>query len=314
MALKQDKLGFELEKMIKVNKNDMNYFNALEQLHEVRKRSKANKGPVRDIEMEQLLKVKTPLYRVEQYDEKELIELQRTIIQSAGAIGGLPQGHKQVFEKKGWLTPFLLGYDGLTTGRWNYWTDIMMKGTLEGSGPIPQIEWSRDVAAIHQVKKMLYKCMDGVASEGATAMDFADWLMWGLAATNEKPKISDKVNEYWYRNFDLALVLLYPTDYMSALLEDVTSKGYKDSLGYFSTPPSVTQLMTTMVAMGDDPEDMKMKSVLDSCVGCGAMLLPMSNYCLFAAGQDINPVAVKFSIIQMYWYAPWYAINPFDKP
>ncbi|PGQ88174.1 hypothetical protein [Priestia megaterium] len=320
MAIRQEAL--------QVSENDLNYFKTIEKLEEIR--SSVNRfSPKERKQWEKDLQAKEHLYRFEQYHPRELIRMQHTIIQSAEAVGGLPTSHHDALEKRGWMVPFLLGYDEIMTGRWNYWTEIMLKGTIEGSGPIPQIDWSTDHLAIHQVRKMLFHCMDGVWHESVSPEDFADWLLWGLAGTDQPPKISERVSEHWFKTFDLALVLSHPTDYLSGLLEDLSSKGHRQALGYFSTPPAVTQLMASLVmSNANNPvqpslgtaglsaerlEEMKMQTAYDATVGCGATLLPASNYCLFAAGQDINSVAVKFCLIQFYWYAPWYAKNPFNK-
>lgn len=254
---------------------------------------------------------KAPLYRVHEHSPEKLEKMTTTLLLEAQLLGGLPKHHSEVFHKRGWLLPFLMAYDQLLWGRWDYWGDILVKGTLEGSGPIPQIEWCSS-EHVHQVKKMLTSCLDHTYYEGARIHEFADWLLWGLGATKEPPKISANVNEHWYKTFDLFLVLRYPTDYLSGLLEEASSQGYQQALGYYSTPFTVTTMMNKIVLEGnEDPETHKYESVYDGCVGCGAMLLPASNYTLFGCGQDISPIAVKLCQIQMLWYAPWYAINPF---
>jgi hypothetical protein len=69
-------------------------------------------------------------------------------------------------------------------------------------------------------------------------------------------------------------------------------------------------MMTEIAAGGGDPEVLKRQSVMDPCIGCGALLLPASNYHLKGFGQDISHIAVKLAKIQMYWYAPWFAFHP----
>jgi len=133
-----------------------------------------NLDPKTKREVLESAKQKAPLYRLEMYSQEELISMMKTIGEWALANGGAPQGHKEALEKKGWLFPYLMGYDQLATGRWNYWIDILAKNTLEGSGPIPQIEWSHDREAIHQVRKMLFNCVDGVWHEGVGPNEFAD--------------------------------------------------------------------------------------------------------------------------------------------
>lgn len=241
---------------------------------------------------------------MERFTPDQLKTLQRDVQSYAIAIGGLPKNHSEVFEKRGWLTPFLLGYDDLLWGRWEYWNELCMQGTIKDSGPIPQIEWARfGESGVDHTQKMLAKCLDHYE---ATIDNFADWLLWGLAGTSEPPKISEKLNEHFYRNFDLFLVLSYPTDYLSWLLSEATGKGYKEGLGYYPTPFTLVEMITKLSMDGEDPESLKRHTLNDPCVGCGAFLLPASNYVLRAYAMDISLIAVKLCKIQMAWYAPWF--------
>lgn len=250
-------------------------------------------------------KAKCDLYRLERFSPERLARLPHELASYGEAINGLPKHHGESLDKRGWLLPFLFTYDDLLWGRWSYWTDILMKGTIEGSGPIPQIEWV-DISnsAAQATKNMLSECMNHYE---ATIDNFVDWLLWGLAATLHQPKVSDALNEHYYLHFDLFLLLDNPMDYLSYLLCDQTGRGYKAGLGYYPTPFHITQMMVEMTHAGGDPEVMKRQSVMDPCVGCGAMLLPASNYFLRGYGQDISGIAVKLCMIQMYFYAPWYA-------
>jgi hypothetical protein len=248
---------------------------------------------------------KSQLYRMNRFSPERIARLSHDITGYAQAINGLPQNHSEVFEKRGWLLPFLFSYDDLLWGRWQYWFEIQTRGTIENSGPIPQIEWT-DIwsTPAEATKKMFVSCLH---HHEANIDNFAEWLLWGLAGTNEKPRLSEKLNEHYYREFDLFLVLDNPTDYLSHVLCDQTGKGYKSGLGYFPTPFSITRMMVEMTHGDGDLEKMKRQSVLDPAIGCGAMLLPTSNYFLRGYGQDISGIAVKLCTIQMYFYAPWYA-------
>lgn len=251
---------------------------------------------------------KEELYRLTRFKKEELEKLPAEISGYAKAIGGLPQNHKEVFEKRGWLLPFLFTFDDLLWKRWDYWTTILMKKTIVGSGPIPQIEWcSPHKRGAIETKKMLERCL---AHHESNIDKFADWLLWGLASGDNKPQISERLNEHYYREFDLFLVLDNPTDYFSDLLTLETGRGYQSGLGYFPTPPSLTQLLTGLTLFNDNGrgwEEMKRMAVYDPCVGCGATLLPASNYMLRAYAQDISSIAIKLCKIQFYFYAPWYA-------
>ncbi|MEB9897776.1 N-6 DNA methylase [Bacillus cereus] len=250
-------------------------------------------------------KDKNHLYRISRFNPEHLTQVIHDIAAYALPIGGLPQNHKDVFEKRGWLLPFLFAYDDLLWGRWKYWTDILQKGTISESGPIPQIEWVDPMSSYaEQTKKMFAICLQHYE---ATIDNFAEWLLWGLAGSNEKPLISEKLNEHYYKEFDLFLVLDNPTDYLSYVLCEVTGKGYKSVLGYYPTPFSITQMMTDIVHGDGEPEQLKRQTVYDPCVGCGATLLPASNYFLRGYGQDVSGIALKLCVIQLFFYAPWFA-------
>ncbi len=62
---------------------------------------------------------------------------------------------------------------------------------------------------------MLTNCLQ---HHEANIDNFAEWLLWGLAGSNNMPPISAKLNEHYYKEFDLFVVLDNPTDYMSHLL------------------------------------------------------------------------------------------------
>ncbi len=255
------------------------------------------------------------LYRMERFSSEQIVRLHSEVSANAQAIGGLPLHHSEVFEKRGWLLPFLFGYDEMLWGRWNYWLEILYKGSIDGSKAIPQITWSdASSAPALATTKMFTQCL---SHHEANIETFADWLMWGLAATEECPKITAVLNEHYYRIFDLFLVLDNPTDYLSYVLCDQTGKGYKAGLGYYPTPFNITQLMVEICHGGTDAKILKKQTVYDPCIGCGAMLLPASNYFLRGFGQDISGIAVKLASIQMHFYAPWFArpgaVEGFDE-
>lgn len=249
---------------------------------------------------------KEDLYQVDRFTPIELMKVHTDIEAHAVAIKGMPQNHGEVFNKRGWMLPFLFAYDSLLWKRWDYWFEIIEKGTIEGSGPIPQIEWSSG-EGVQATKKMLRKCLE---HHDSTIDKFAQWLIWSLSIDKEGTLdgISADLNEHYYKHFDLFLVLNYPTDYLSGVLSEETGKGYKGALGYYPTPFHIVEFMTAITFTED--KDYKKEIVNDPCLGCGAMLLPASNYTLRGGGQDISRIAVSLATIQTYWYAPWYAFHP----
>lgn len=246
--------------------------------------------------------------------DKYIQQLEQNISEYALAIDGVPKNASEALQKRGWLLPYLFSYDDLLWGRWEYWHRIMIKKTIEGSGPIPQIKWVDLFKQQKEVKKnqdMLRRCINDRHRE-ANIHSFAEWLLWGLAVGKEQPNISERVNEKYYKTFDIFHLLKYPTDYMSTLLMEQSGKGYKEALGYYPTPMQVVIAMNDMVISNEDPEVLKHKKIYDPAVGCGACLLPASNHMLRGYGNDVSHIAVKLCKIQCYFYAPWYAIHPKD--
>lgn len=259
-----------------------------------------------------LLSEKNTYYNIEKYTVEQLYKMQKNIKEYAKSIGGLPKNHLETFEKRGWLLPFLYAYDELLWGRWNYWFDILQKETIEGSSPIPQIEWVMPGSpGFDFTKKMLMKCINHYESRIDT---FAHWLHWGLALTNDRPEISERLNKHYYENFDVFLMQKYPSDYMSYVLCEQTGKGYKDGLGYFPTPFQVSVMMTQMsYSNADNPitaEKYKRCAIYDPCVGCGSTFLPASNYSLKGYAQDKSRIAIDLVKIQCAIYTPWFSFHP----
>lgn len=63
-------------------------------------------------------------YQLHRFTEEQLSNLHRNVRGYAQAIDGLPTHPTEVLEKRGWLLPYLFGYDSLLWGRWDYWFGI----------------------------------------------------------------------------------------------------------------------------------------------------------------------------------------------
>lgn len=220
---------------------------------------------------------------------------------------------KEITEKmdRGWLRPFLFAQDALLTGRWLYWTEIKSKGHIRDAGPIPQINFishgsGEYVAGSHGIeigRKMLKK-MAGYSI--GSAERFIDWFLWALGdpQITDRPRLDSGEERFFYENFDLAVLMANPTDYFSSFASDEMRQS--GLAGYFPTPLNICILMTQMqmgVTNGVCPANNK--TVMDPCVGAGAMLLPASNYSLRLYGSDINLTMIKLTRLHMWLFAPW---------
>lgn len=245
------------------------------------------------------------MHRVDDFNEFQCMRLHHDIQYYSKDIGGLIQNHKEVFSKRGFILPFLLAYDNLLWGRWKYWHEILEKKTIKGSGPIPQIKFSTfDDQRVQATFDMLRECLN---HSEATIDNFASWLLWGFGQEVEL-NVSEDLNLHYYKKFDIFFLQDNPYDYFSFILEEYSSKSARKEMGYFSTPFDVVLLTNKLL----NPTEEKGKSIYDNCIGCGALVLPASNYCFKAYGQDINQTALNLCLAQFLIYAPWFACHPKD--
>lgn len=208
-------------------------------------------------------------------------------------------------DKKGWLIPYLIALDGMFYKRWDYWTKVCITNRIPKE-PIPFIEFTPFHAFTEQqVQKNLRTCLGHLQYLSNPLEAFVDWLLWGFGRGDRFPEISDKTDDYWYRTFNLGLFYLEPSDHFADLASEYLGK--HNSLGFFSTPGSVVDMMVRMT-FGEEPKhEHKRMSVCDPCAGTGNMLLYASNYSLNLYGVDISPLLVKIATINAYIYIPWLA-------
>ena len=207
---------------------------------------------------------------------------------------------------KGWLRPYLFALSEMFHKRWSYWIETIENGRPL-NGPIPKISF---LSHPHpQVMQNIKDCIDKTRNYGSAWMSFVEWLLWGLGSNlqGEFPKnVSEEISLYWYRKFNLGLMLKYPCDYMawaSCEIEDMTRR----KTGYFPTPGHIVDMMVKMQMTEAD----KINTVCDPCLGTGIMLLYASNYSLRLYGTDISLDMVKMAHVNARLYIPW-VVYPAD--
>ncbi|MFC5449178.1 hypothetical protein ACFPOG_12980 [Paenibacillus aestuarii] len=203
----------------------------------------------------------------------------------------------------GWNRGLAFKIETLIRGRWNAWFNILNKGHFEAADDIPGCEFSM-FDGKDEVNKMLENCMSHVYAEGSRVGDFLDFIGYSLGiAWFDKPKISNRLWEKLYNEFDLSLMLIHPSDYLSGFL---CNHGASGIAGYYPTPLNVCSAISRMLNI--DSTGSKNASTLEPCLGAGAMLLTNDSLCL--VGSDINPTMVKASCIQAFLYIPWLLYTP----
>jgi hypothetical protein len=253
---------------------------------------------------------------IEGYPKEKLEGAMRRQYFYAKQMGGVPSNHSQTFEKKGWIMPYIYSTEYIFWGRYDYWHHILDEVyTIEEAGPIPQITWCEDKKIIRNVQAMLSDCVNYGIRYGCTLDDFAEWILWGMDATDKHPEIPMEVNERWYRTFACDLMLKFPNDYMTWLLIEWYSLNVTEEREVSAEVIDFEQLTRNMEAEfeGKNPEELKRMTVYEEEAGCGRSLIVHSNYTLFAEGRVEDPLAMKLNKIQMMLYAPWYAYNPFRQ-
>jgi type I restriction-modification system DNA methylase subunit len=113
-----------------------------------------------------------------------------------------------------------------------------------------------------------------------------DWLCWGLALSQEEPRLSEEVQEELYRQVNLQPLLEQPYDYLGQHVATSKARGWNPT-GFYPTPHAVVELMVrmTLADSGMDGRDPRRATVCDPCVGSGRMLLHSSNYSIYVAAS-----------------------------
>ena len=212
-------------------------------------------------------------------------------------------------DKKGWLLPYLLKLDEMYFGRWEYWFNIIESDRIP-KGAIPQIEFkAAEEYREKLVQKNIKKCLDRGSRELSHSLGLLiDWIMWGLGRGEEFPNVSEKLDDFWYRTFNLGLFYKEPADHWGMIAME--SFGKSNGHGFFPTPASVVKMMTQMTFSGQPIEKQKRASMMDPCCGTGIMFLYASNHTLNIQGNDISPLLVKMAKINAFVYIPWLAYRP----
>lgn len=230
------------------------------------------------------------------------LEIPQWLIQWRSVANGQAQWSDWTFQErtcKGWLLPWLYLVESHFWGRWEYWTQALMDREWP-RGDIPQIHFGE---CNKEAMNMLRKCLERFDNSGVTLRDFQEWLLWGFGESmGSKARISDQVNEFWYRTFSLGPIIQYPFDYLGEIMSDGKRGYWKNPNGFYPTPHHVVELMVRLqVGSGGNKTD----TVCDPCVGTGRMLLHASNISFRLYGMDIDHSCVMATIINGYLYAPW---------
>lgn len=205
-----------------------------------------------------------------------------------------------------WLRPYLFALSEMFDKRWSYWYATILNGKPLDN-PIPKIDF---LGFPHdEAKKNLRDCIKFMESKGHSSalISFVEWLLWGFGASIQKEwplKVGEEISRYWYKTFNMGLMIKYPCDYMawaSCELANMARSGSKT--GYFPTPGHVVKMMVEMQM----DESCKTKTVCEPCAGTGIMLLYASNYSLRLYGQEINQDLVKMATVNAWLYIPWMA-------
>jgi len=116
--------------------------------------------------------------------------------------------------------------------------------------------------------------------------------------------------------FPMISMACFPGEYLNHIAEEEQS----GANGFFSTPLSITELMSQLTIIDrDDPENatpddrkrLLMESINEPCVGAGNMLWGFWNDRVKGIFTDVSPVMVTATRAMCALYAPWFVQSTF---
>ena len=215
---------------------------------------------------------------------------------------------KSTRDKKGWLLPYLVALDDMFYKRWDYWLKIISNDKIPQEA-IPYIRFKPAFAyPKKEVQKNIKDCLNRAVHTSHPLESFIDWILWGFNKGSTFPDITAKVDDYWYRTFNLGLFYREPSDHWAEVASEHFGKN--NALGFFSTPGTVVEMMVKINFDIKPQHKHKAMSVIDPCCGTGIMLLYASNYSLNLYGNDISLLLTKIAKVNAFTYVPWLAYRP----
>lgn len=211
---------------------------------------------------------------------------------------------------RGWLLRYVVMAHAChpeVPDRWGYLFRTLEAGRLLDE-PIPQIQFGQPDRKVFSLIAEWSRLIGWDCGGWSDFRSLVDWLGWALQVSDLEPKIADDKQEKLYRAVNVEPLLLAPYDYWGDYICELRGKG-NSSTGFFPTPHSLVELMTSMT-FGDasqENRDTRLLSVCDPCLGTGRMLLHASNYSLCLFGADIDPLVLGCCKISAALYAPWLA-------
>lgn len=210
----------------------------------------------------------------------------------------------------GWLRPYAIISETIINGRWNYWLDIKATQVVKDK-PIPQLHFLKPYdKEFRFVSDMINNCLNitGEYKDDRIFYDFIDWLLygWGSPMVTKLPEsITPKMQEHWYKKFEVDLFFLYPADYFVVIASERYSNKFFNANNFYPTPDNVVKAMVDMIYDENEREKNKYANVIEPCCGSGIILLYQSNHSLLLYAQDIDPTMVKLATLNGYFYIPW---------
>lgn len=214
----------------------------------------------------------------------------------------------------GWLVPYLIPLDLMFTKRYEYYYKVVAKGDVVDE-PIPRIDFT--ASPNDETVKNISDCLKFAECKGYPDIlpEFVAWILWGLKSPHQNQfpsKVKEEISEYWYKTFNMGLLLKYPADYMMHFSSGGHLRGNKakrashhTANSYFPTPPHVAILMMQMVMGKEYSKKQAVESMDDPCGGTGIFSLAASNYCMNMTYTDIDHTLAQYARLNFHLYVPW---------
>ena len=243
--------------------------------------------------------------------------------------------------KHGWLMPYLYNIDAMLWGRWEYWQRLQLVPVdkidllkecnpkirqsniaqeILPQEPIPEMIFGDgSISGKDKARQMLDICLDKMLTSGGyvnlmSRIEYLlDWLLYGFGHPHpwfkklpSEPRGCEGCSMILYQLFDLFRLLYRPKDYWGTLIAQHKGKTSQKHTGYFPTPGNVSTMMGKMLM--SHQKDARLEVGCEPAIGTGVMTLEPSNHILSMVGTDIDKLLLKATLVNWYFYCPWFAM------
>jgi len=205
-------------------------------------------------------------------------------------------------ERQGWGALRQTLFD--LSDRWKWWSWAMLYKEIP-TIPYPKKDFALHFDSSAPPYRLIEACVKPFPYDRNAFENLVDFLLYGFGDSDIKSiqHIPGEQIKHFNDTLDLGIFYRYPGDYWGHYLEMGMSHSMRSGTGFFSTPPSVCQMMVEMT-IPDDPNNIT-RSFCDPCAGTMRMGLFASNKNLIMIyGMEVAYSIHKIAKLNAFLYLP----------